>query len=132
MRKSEIYIYIRYQISQNLVFAFSLFTIENFRPQKKKKMTQQTKIVPENEETYLTAEELCDPDNEIIFVQHPKEIETSKIEAELRRMEEHKRGKEIALTEVPGAKIYPVGFGNEAILVNKQVDKYYVATAKKH
>ncbi|EAX97762.1 hypothetical protein TVAG_080220 [Trichomonas vaginalis G3] len=95
-------------------------------------MTQATiNIVPSNNAQFLTAEELNDPNNEIIFVQHSKDVDIEKIQAELNRMQEHKRGKEVAVTEIPGANCYPLAFDDGTLVLTKKVDHYYVALPKK-
>ena len=92
-------------------------------------MSTAVPIIPDKE-GLLTAEELFDPDNEIIFVQHTDEISTSDIEKGLQKFLEGKRSKTIKMCEIDGNPCYPVAFGNGELHVGRKFDKYLVAVPK--
>lgn len=113
-----------------IMFVYSLRS-EEFDSLRSEDMTIIVNIMSEGSsgsDVILTAEELCDPDNEIIFVQHGKNIDQEKVTTELQRYLNNKHGKTITLTQIDGAPVYPVAFGESDLLINKKFDKYMVAT----
>ena len=86
-------------------------------------------IIPTSEE-FLTLEELADPDNEIIFVQHPEELNQKDVEEALNLHLNKKHSKGIRLTSMDESPCYPLGFGDDQMHIIRKFDKYFVALPK--
>jgi len=81
-----------------------------------------------NNDSFLSINELNDPDNEIIFVQHPRDVPTEKVAQCLKKRVHTGTNNGLMFTEISDPKIYPVAFGNGDLVVSKKVDRYFVAT----
>ena len=86
-------------------------------------------VIPTSE-VYLTLEELADPDNEIIFVQHPEEIDQKDIEEALKLSLSRKHSKGVKLTAMDENPCYPLGFGDNQMHIIRKFDRYFVALPK--
>lgn len=89
-------------------------------------MSTSGQIVPEDSE-YLTEEDLLNPDNKIIFVQHSEEITKENLQKNLEHLFEKKHGKDLSFKEIDNSPCYPVAFGDGKMVVSKKFDKYVVA-----
>ena len=92
-------------------------------------MTDLVQIVP-SEEVYLTEEDLSNPDNEIIFVQHPEQMATEQVREALEIHLNKKHSKGIKLENMGDSPCYPFGFGDNEMHITRKFDKYYVAFPK--
>ena len=93
-------------------------------------MSTSVQIVPEDAE-YLTEEDLLNPDNKIIFVQHSEEITKEKLQENLEHLFEKKHGKDLSFKEIDEPPCYPVAFGDGKIVVTKNFDRYVVAVPRR-
>ena len=86
----------------------------------------QVSVIPEDQ--YITLKELCDEDNEIIFVQHSKEIPADQISKELFQPTSKKS---LLISSIASQiPVYPVAFDDGKIHIARPVDGYYIATKK--
>jgi hypothetical protein len=98
--------------------------------QKQNKMSSIEPIVPEDSE-FLTEEDLLNPDNQIIFVQHSDEIDRERIAQNFERYLEKNRGKDLSFREINDSPCYPVAFGDGKMVVARKFDNYFVALPRR-
>jgi hypothetical protein len=85
------------------------------------------RVVPK-QESFLTAEELEDEENEFVFVQHGVDLNRDLLEQSVRRYLEGRRPHRCELTEIELQNaVYPVAFDGNGFLVSRPVDRYLFA-----
>ena len=121
-------------LKNHFFLTFLIFSFPNDKKwqnfgQVKSKMSEPIEVaVKPSTNNYITLEELTDPDNEIIFVQHSEDISSEMIAKELFNPTTEK---ELLISQIPSqVPIYPVAFGEDSIHTIKAVDRYCVATHK--
>ena len=77
-------------------------------------------------EIFLNENELNDLDNELIFVQHSKDINIEEIEKNVKSHFSNRKHKKNNLIEINNQKFYPIAFGNGELILNRPIDHYFL------